>query len=188
MIPLVTSEEGLEPALGPLDTTPVPVERHYYSPVWSGGGAQAPVIANDLYHVNFVRFLRRLPAEVVQKFDAATLTAISRATIPEKTHHTIEHRVSLPFFGRRFYMAFFAGPERRSMDRLLQEQQVHIRRVAFSSAVLIAVLIVVGFTFMTMGLYAIKSASGIDVFQDTSVFHDIANGLGELNGGGAPRN
>ena len=37
--------------------------------------------------------------------------------------HVIDYRVSVPFFGRRYYFAFFAGHEQRQLLRLVAESQ-----------------------------------------------------------------
>ncbi len=68
------------------------------------------------------RVLRRLPADVVQSFDDRQIKALNKA-IGNPSKHSVDIRKTVPFFTKRFYFVFLAGPERRAPERLKRKER-----------------------------------------------------------------
>jgi hypothetical protein len=143
-----------------------------YDPVWTGtAGAPAPASRID-YHSDFVRLLNRIPRAAWQSFSIEQLELLSRASVPVRSKHLIDYRVSIPFFGKRFYLTVLFGRERRDYARLIAEGQLTFSRIYmayYSLAMGIAAVVAV---VSIVVLYLIKCTFGIDLIDGTSVFHD----------------
>lgn len=122
---------------------------------------------------NYERMLRRLPANVRASLTAEQLDAISDALIPDPPSHGIDYRVSIPFFGRRFYVTLLAGRERRSLARLAREAQLHAKHVAIFYSVLLLFLACVSFVGAVLLGYIAKSALDIDLTDGPSMLHQF---------------
>lgn len=119
----------------------------------------------------FQRMVRRLPASVLATLTPLQLEAISDALIPDRPTHVIDYRVSIPFFGRRFYITLLVGRERRSLARLATEAQLHAKHIAAFYAV---ALLVLGFLTLIGTViigYVAKSALDIDLMDGPSLLH-----------------
>lgn len=119
----------------------------------------------------YQRMLRRLPASILSSLTPVQLDAISDALIPDPPTHAIDYRVSIPFFGRRFYVTLLAGRERRSLARLAREAQLHAKHIAaFYAFALLALgcLTLVGTVLIG---YVMKSALDIDLLDGPSLLH-----------------
>ncbi len=115
--------------------------------------------------------LRRLPANILSTLTPLQLDAISDALIPDAPTHAIDYRVSIPFFGKRFYITLLAGRERRSLARLAREAQLHAKHIGAFYA--FALLVLGCFTLIGSVLigYVVKSALDIDLMDGPSLLH-----------------
>lgn len=121
----------------------------------------------------FRRMVQRLPSGVRDTLTQTQLDAISDALIPDPPSHVIDYRVSIPFFGRRFYITLLAGRERRSLARLAKEAQIRAKHIAiFYSAVLLMLGCVSIIGFILLG-YVVKSALDIDLMDGPSILHQF---------------
>lgn len=98
-----------------------------------------------------------------------------QTTAQEAENHRVAYRASSSLFGRRFYLAFFMGTERRSTERLEREGQVQPFTRLFLFLVGLAWL-VFWLTVIALGLgviaaYLVKSAAGINLFEGPSFLH-----------------
>ena len=123
----------------------------------------------------YLDWRKRLDREIEQNFPAGVLASFTprqlevfellRSRAP--TRHAFEYRVSLPTPWRAYYVTIFAGPERRTVERLAAEGQVSVtRRLTFLAATAFVgsaccVLAAVG------GLAVAKSAFGLDLVSGT---------------------
>ncbi len=88
----------------------------------------------------FDRLAARLPAAILATLTPDQISAIEQAIRPAEARHRIDFRVSIPWIGRRYYIALFAGHESRSIERLRREGQLSIGRVAGTYGALLAVV------------------------------------------------
>lgn len=91
-----------------------------------------------------------------------------------RTAHLIDYRVTINLpFGGSYYIALFAGPERRNKDRLAREgQTLSSRRALLLIFVLLFVLGTIVFSAAAF-LFIIKSTIGLDLMQGESFFHPL---------------
>ena len=59
------------------------------------------------------RIFARLPEHMRASFTPEQMHALAEATYDKPTAHSIAIRKSIPFFGSHYYLAVFAGPDRR---------------------------------------------------------------------------
>jgi hypothetical protein len=90
--------------------------------------------------------------------------------------HRIDLRASIPLPRGSWYVTIVAGPERRNVERLRTEGQLNwLRRMLaygiIGSLVLASALIVACLAVIV--LYLLKSAIGINLFEDSSPLHFI---------------
>ncbi len=94
--------------------------------------------------------------------------------------HAVAYRISTSFFGRRFYMAFFMGTERRGTERLEREGQIHSFTNILFSLVGLAWLVfwvsAVAIGLSVIGMYVLKSAVGINLLDGPSFLHPFFYG------------
>lgn len=88
----------------------------------------------------FDRLAARLPATILATLTPEQLSALEEAIRPANARHRVDYRVSIPWIGGRYYIALFAGRERRSMERLRQEGQISIGRVAGTYGAVLATI------------------------------------------------
>jgi hypothetical protein len=121
---------------------------------------------------------QRVPPDIRERLSdeqAARLERLLKGPLPAR--HRIAYRVSSSLFGTRFYVALFAGMEKRDAARVRDAgERRWIARLAldaalFGWAVLCAVVFIVGFA--VTGAYLLKSGLGIDLFEDHFVLHGV---------------
>ena len=110
---------------------------------------------------------------------ADQLVALSLASVPANSPHVIDYRVSVPFFGKRFYVTLLAGRERRSLARLAGEGQLPSVQMFNLNPALLGILLAIVIFGMAMGAYIVKSALGIDLFEGDSAMHEIFRALND---------
>ena len=87
--------------------------------------------------------------------------------------HVIAYRMSLPFLGRRYYFAVFAGREQRSLARLVAESQ---RKSWWHTTFSVSALLMCLSTGVMCALataYLVKSMLGIDLFDEHFFLHRL---------------
>jgi hypothetical protein len=96
--------------------------------------------------------------------------ALGRTRAQDHTRHLLDLRGTLPLYWTRLYFVLLCGRDRRQQVRTVQAG----RRAAagqFLRALLVLIilgLLALGLTLLLLlGLYALKSAWGIDLFPDT---------------------
>ncbi len=91
-----------------------------------------------------------------------------------RTAHLIDYRVTINMpFGGSYYLAVFAGPERRNRDRLAREgQTLSSRRALLLVFVILFLLGTIVFSAAAF-LFIIKSTIGLDLMQGDSFFHPL---------------
>ena len=142
-----------------------------HAPAWREPG-EAEANARP-YGANLSALLHRMPHHAARTFTTAQLrlldSLISQA--PPSGGHAIDYRVSLPLFGRRYYLTILAGRERRNTQRLARERQSAWTRVftayIVASWLLASVLVALGF----IAIYVMKSIAGVDVDKGPSFLH-----------------
>lgn len=90
-----------------------------------------------------------------------------------ETNHIVEYRISVPFLGGRYYVAFFSGRCQRSLDRITAEGQ---RRSWVHTSFSFGTLFLVASTMLMCGAataYLVKSLLGIDLFDDHFILHNL---------------
>ncbi|MGL4396295.1 MAG: hypothetical protein ACRCS9_07145 [Hyphomicrobium sp.] len=81
--------------------------------------------------------------------------------------------MSIPVFGRRYYLTVFFGRERRSLTRLLEEGQIDLSRISATYAAAIGVGGALLFLVCVLAGYVLKSALGIDLQAGDSALHQM---------------
>ncbi len=108
--------------------------------------------------------LRRMPEGVAATFSLAQLHGLKSAIATRQWgKHRLDVRGSIPIGKHRYYFALFAGRNRREMtaeEKLLDNMFALVVFVAFVSFCMVC-----GFVM----LYLVKSALGIDLFDNYSL-------------------
>ncbi len=118
------------------------------------------------------KFFSRIPDATAASYSEEQLAGVKMAFGGRsRGRHAINIRGSLPLFGRRFYLVWLMGWERRGSRRTAALARRHSLRLLGNAIAIVAffgviLLAVVG------GLYAIKVASGIDVFPYIDMLPD----------------
>jgi len=145
-----------------------------FEPIWhpAGVGRQEPCKIDS--HPAYERMLARLPSGMRASFTMAQLAMLAEASRPPSLRHCVDYRVSLPFFGARYYLTIFFGKERRSRNRVAFEGQANISQASIAYVVVLWILITFCLVTALVLLYVVKSAMGFDFFDGPSFLHDYA--------------
>lgn len=169
----VSTAINWEPAASPpphMGIAPRPPPLPSYFPDHQGAAAQY-VPSQDL-----ARLLAALPASAGARFSSEQLAVLDIAvarTRPRPGKHKIDYRVSVPFFGRRYYFVFLMGRERRTLMRIHSEGQDTVWRMSVAYTILMSAIAMGGFVAAIMLLYVVKSMVGIDLFDEHSFLHRL---------------
>lgn len=143
-----------------------------HEPVWRssqlnwGGDAISPRLQ---------RVLQRLNQTTRSRLSGDMLDDIQQAVEQEfqGRKHWIDYRVSIPLLGRRIYVTLLAGPEARSIQRLISEGQWARRKQLLLYGVIAVFIATFSLTALAVFLYLAKAAAGIDLFEGPSLFHPL---------------
>ena len=115
-----------------------------------------------------------IPEDIRETFTPAQLHALARASRNQRTKHTVDFRVSLPFLGgRRYYLTVLAGRERRSAGRLVAEGHTDGSRILIFYLVLALVMLgFLVFGFLT-SIYFTRLLSGLELVDCPSPFNQL---------------
>ena len=123
----------------------------------------------DNYHkkkIVFAQFANRLPPHILSSFSEAQIESIQQALEPRSwQQHPVDIRLSIPFLGRRFYLVFVAGKEKRSSERLAKENT--FRQFWTPSNMLLIFLVIVSGILSLLGLLYLSSNS-LAIFKKSS--------------------
>lgn len=111
------------------------------------------------------RFYAHLDERIAEELTSEQKEGVEKALLATTltSRHQIDIRRSFPFFSKRYYLVFLFGRDLRRQHR----QESTLSRMLLTFLLLIAVLFVTCCILLT--LYMIKSALGIDVFQNFHV-------------------
>ena len=112
--------------------------------------------------------LMRTPAEPNELSAYANVFAQTRSA-----DQIFDYRISMPFFGRRYYFRCFAGNERRAPVRLAAEGQSGIAKTSIAAAIAVWTFVSMAFFGTAVFLYLVKSAMGVDLFEGPSPLHFV---------------
>ncbi len=144
-----------------------------FAAYWVGANGPQQAAPQPARHPAFDRIMARIPLDSRRTFTPDQLMALSLASVPVNSKHVIDYRVSVPFFGRRFYLTLLAGREQRSKARLAAEMQLASVQIKNRNPVILALMFTLAIFAGVTGLYIIKSALGVDMFEGDSALHDI---------------
>lgn len=122
---------------------------------FDGNVKDDPVIKN---------LLQNMPEEVRQSFTEVQLSHLKTAVASRQWgHHAIDFRGTLRGIRHRYYYVFVAGKNQRMLSR--HEQKFS----RFLSASLLTLFVLISALLGLLVLYLIKSALGINLFEDFSL-------------------
>jgi hypothetical protein len=108
--------------------------------------------------------LARMPESIKNSFSEDQLYHLRNAVASRQWgSHTVDYRTTFKIFTRRYYLVFLMGHNIRVISRGQIKRQLLLNALLVS--VFICFSIVIGLTI----LYLIKSALGIDLFEDFSL-------------------
>ncbi len=107
----------------------------------------------------------RIPANIRSSLTPAQMVQLVELMDPARAAHQIDYRVSTNWFGRNFYLALFAGVEKRSPRRLLQDGQ----RRSFSLFLFEAILVNLAMTLLVCGLLFVAVTGLLWVLPDSGI-------------------
>jgi len=120
----------------------------------------------------------RIPQDIRDRLDGDQVMRLAELLArADPARHRVAYRVSSRLLGKRFYVALFAGIEKRCPGRVKDagEKRWLLRLMMdaalFGWALLCAVAFVLGFA--VVGAYLLKSGMGIDLFEDHFILHDL---------------
>jgi hypothetical protein len=86
--------------------------------------------------------LSRLPKDVLDSLTAEQRAALwSAAHQPSWRRYPVNIRLSMPWFGERWFLTVVAGADRRNAERLMRERLLHPLRTAGNIAFLIGLVV-----------------------------------------------
>ena len=115
------------------------------------------------------RLLARLPEQVRASLTVDQRNALA-AAMPV-AQHMLDHRQSVRWLRRRFYVRLMIGNERRSLTRLERERQIGLAPTLALVASATWVLVSAAIVLAIAAVYLVKSAFGFDVLDGESLFH-----------------
>lgn len=144
-----------------------------YKPFWASTPAPRPPKALPQGPIGEI--LRYVPDAVALDLSTHQIAVLNEALARRRRQkrHAIDYRGAIPWFGRRFYFSFLAGPEGR--QRQDQARKFSPRRMIIKVGSLMGLyLAVAAMAFPAiLVLYFIKTLAGIDLFEGHSVLHNF---------------
>lgn len=109
----------------------------------------------------FSRFFERVGADAARSFTDAQLDAIKRAFGARGfASHGLDLRFSVPLLFTRLYFVLLIGRERRHAPRLKRAM------IGIGQTTLAVFLIIAALVGVTLAVYPIKTAAGIDLIEN----------------------
>lgn len=124
--------------------------------------------------------LNKIDPDVLATMSEEQIAAIKAALLASEkgSRHKIDIRFSIPLYFARYYVAFFAGRDRRRSTYLaeLYKQQQGNKQASRIFIWFFMILIGIGFAvFIGLYNYYAKSESGIDIFSNLHLSDVISN-------------
>ncbi|MDO6712194.1 3-phosphoshikimate 1-carboxyvinyltransferase [Aliiglaciecola sp. 2_MG-2023] len=111
-----------------------------------------------------INLLSRMPKEVQASFTEIQLSHLRNAVACRQWgKHRIDFRTTFGLFRRRYYAVFLFGHNLRSLTREQQKRQL------FLNSLLLTCLLIFSCLLGLLTLYLIKSALGINLFENFSL-------------------
>ncbi|NVC62474.1 hypothetical protein FC652_04950 [Vibrio sp. 05-20-BW147] len=112
------------------------------------------------------QFYHTLDTEVAASLNAKQKQEIELAVLSLGlvAKHSVDVRKSLPWFGKRYYLVLLCGRDRRQQLRSEESKLANFLAVSFT---VLLILALVGLS--SLALYLLKSALGIDIFENFSL-------------------
>lgn len=123
-----------------------------------------------------LRILAAIPPTASSVFTPQQLAALDVAiarTRPRPGSHKLDYRVSVPFFGRRYYFVLLGGKDRRTRARVIHEGHAATWRLSLAYVILMSAVMSGGMFAVVLVLYVVKSLLGINVFEEHSILHNL---------------
>lgn len=121
-----------------------------------------------------VRLFASAEPDFAKSFTNEQIAGLNAALVNADTRfHAVDFRTSISFFGVPFYITLLMGRERRSRERLAQEGQTQVHKIAIAHIVLALVMGLSCLAAIACLLYLLKSAVGIDLFDGHFAMHDL---------------
>jgi hypothetical protein len=112
------------------------------------------------------KFFGRIQPAVARSFTPSQLAAIRLAFESRgPAQHTIDLRISFPFFWRRLYIVLLAGRERRSPERRAFERARHPLATMGNALITAIFCVLIAFPAL-LSLYALQAALGVGIGTD----------------------
>ena len=146
-----------------------------FAPMWIANGetSQSALTLKPMAHPAFRRMMANMPFSLRATFTPEQLAALAQASVPVNAPHLIDYRVSVPLFGKRFYVTLLAGRERRSLSRLAAEGQIRFAQITTLYAMFLGLGMAAILVAIVLVLYFVKAALGLDLFEGESALHDM---------------
>ena len=112
----------------------------------------------------------RIPQDIRDRLTRADCDRLAAVFAPAGGNHGIALKASFNWITGRYFLAFLAGRERRSEQRLRAEGHV-IVPVGISVFIFLALLICYGIVPLAFVLYLVKSALRINIMDGPSPLH-----------------
>lgn len=119
------------------------------------------------------RIYARIPPSIWSALNIEQQRVLFTAIRGNPNNHLFSVRSSIRVPGRRYYLTIYFGRERRNLDRLRDEGQLDPGEVSIAYIIIGAVALVASIIPIGLGLYVIKSALGIDIFDGASPLHGL---------------
>ncbi|WP_394139195.1 hypothetical protein [Vibrio chagasii] len=112
------------------------------------------------------QFYRVLQQETQQSLSEEQRQAIEKAVnqVGLVAKHSVDIRISFPWFGKRYYVVLLGGRDRRTAER-----QGESKWIVYATTVLLTTFVLAGGILALLALYLLKSALGIDLFENFSL-------------------
>ncbi|MEO1280347.1 MAG: hypothetical protein AAFV69_01290 [Pseudomonadota bacterium] len=99
---------------------------------------------------------------------------IRKSILSNQRQHGIDFKASIPIaFGKRFYVRFLFGQERRNFKRIKEEGQAKLTRIVLAHYVLIVLILGHAAFGVFIWLYLLKSYFRVDFFSGPSILHPL---------------
>jgi len=136
-------------------------------------------------HIVFERLFRRLAPEVRSSLSEQQLDAIAIACIPGTTERAFDRRISIAWFGQRYYVRVFAGRDRRSLRRLVRDGEIAARRLAGFHAAGLVLLACLGLAMGVATFGLLDATFAVDSEQSRASLQRLMDNWDAISAAGA---
>lgn len=109
----------------------------------------------------------KLPADIAARLTPEQAARVESLLAQRTLPHAVDYRASTSLFGRRYYAAFFAGRDARSLQRVCNEGQARpmlaVLRDGFVASAIVTLMLCILTALIFGGLFALKWTTGINL-------------------------